>query len=146
MALLTKADLQQRVAELEAALAATPAPAAPAEERRDELCQVLWIQREIFTGQTPTGKTFTKVSAQKGQRQRDGSRTYGQAKNLVAYDNGNGPLATKLAELHAAGEFLLAITAFESTYHTQDGRRCSEWVITSLSPLERTAPVAEPEA
>lgn len=145
MTLMTKADLQQRVIELEAALAATPAPAAPVEERRDELCQVLWISREIYTGQTPTGKTFTRVSAQKGQRRQDGSRAYGQAKNLVAYDNGNGALAAKLAELHAAGEFLLAITAFESTYHAQDGRRCSEWVLTSISPLERTAP-AEPEA
>jgi hypothetical protein len=112
------AELEDRIAELD----------------RTELSTTLWVNDRITNDRTKSGSPLVKFSAQKSVKTQDGARVYGQYHNFVAY----GDMAELFAELNAAGEKLLRITAFESPW--SNGARKSDWVVTGLTPFERPEP------
>jgi hypothetical protein len=112
------AELEDRIAELD----------------RTELSTTLWVNDRITNDRTKSGSPSVKFSAQKSVKTDGGGRVYGQYHNFVAY----GDMAELFAELNAAGEKLLRITAFESPW--SNGARKSDWVVTSLTPFERPEP------
>ncbi len=125
--------LEARVAELEAQVT---------EIQSCELRTTCWVNDRITTDTTRSGKAVVKFTGQKSVKNADGSRVYGQYHGFVAY----GDMADRFAELTAAGEKLMTITAFESPW--SNGARRSDWVVTSITPFVRpeaaTAPASEP--
>lgn len=150
-ATLTKAEIlaqleaaQARVSELEAAQAP--------EERRDQLVQRVWLQRQApsnvegrpaVRGYTREGDLWLTFGAQYASRDtQSGQRYYGAFKNLVAF----GDIAEAAQAIFESGDRLVEIRAYERPVrHDGPGARRSEWVLTSIQPL-RTAPAQAPEA
>lgn len=145
--------------EMEARLQAALSRIAELEEqqlRKDQLDQVLWLQRNAPNGKrqgvTPKGTPFISFGAQYGSLdKRSGTRVFGAWKNFTAY----GPLAEAITEFFTTEDRLARITAYERPWHGQlagaDGpitTRNSEWVVVSFEPIARldTPPVREPEA
>lgn len=147
---LTKAALEQqlaaaleRVSSLELELTNLHQEAA-APERRDHLEQVMWLQREAPAdrdrGFTREGSLWLRCGAQYAAVDRQsGRRSFGAYKNLVAY----GEVARALDEVFATETRLVAVTAYERPWtSSQEGPRRSDWVVTSVTPIARTAPAA----
>lgn len=147
---ITKAQLetqlqaaQARIAELEQA--ATP---APAEERRDQLEQVVWLQREAPSFEKKTlryaadGETLLmRVGYQYSSlNKRTGQRQYGERRWLTVI----GDTAESLRHLMETSDTrLVRIGAYESPQPpAEDGTRRSEWVLARFEPMPRTAPAA----
>lgn len=161
MPVATKASLQAELLAAQAELAALRGKFAALSEqqespRTDELNQTLWLL-PIRDGQGQrvnpnTGKVSFRFSAQVGKYdKRLAKYLYGATKNFVAYNNGNGDLATAIADIYESVERRVAITAFESPWADSSFR--SDWTVTSLSVLHRnTTPttshqeVTNPEA
>jgi hypothetical protein len=127
------AALQDRIDQLEAALAATGAD----DTQRDELSQTLWIGDRYTPGKTRAGKPKVNFSAQKSVTDQGGQRHYGPYRSFVAY----GDLATTAIGILQGDDHLVDITAFESPW--TDRSRRSDWVITSIAVRPRKE--AEPE-
>jgi len=128
-ATITKATLtsdlevaEARISELEATIE---------QLQQMEVRTTVWINDRVTTDTTRSGKTVVKFSGQKSVKTQDGGRVYGAYWNFVAY----GDMADRFAELAAAGEKLVTITAFESPW--TNGARKSDFVVLSLTPFER---------
>ncbi len=124
-------ELEARIIELEARIE---------DLQRVELSTTVWINDRITSDTTRGGDPLVKFSGQKSVKAADSGRVYGQYHNFVAYRD----MADTFNQLHAAGEKLVTITAFESPW--SNGARRSDWVVTSITPFVRpeAAPASEP--
>lgn len=137
MAISATASAKATITELEATISELQATIA--EQQSCELRTTMWVNDRIVCDTTKAGKAIVKFSAQKSVKTADGGRVYGAYMNFVCY----GEMADRFHELAAAGEKLIAITAFESPW--TNGARKSDWVVLSLTPFARpeAAPAAE---
>lgn len=118
-------------------LASAAMPQGEAPEREPELRQRLWLNDRYTAGFTRTsGNSFVRFTAQKSSRRQDNSRIYGEYRNFVAY----GEMTAHVLEILSGQDRLVDIEAWESPY--LDGSRKSRWVITAITPVERTEPAA----
>jgi hypothetical protein len=112
---------------------------------RVQLRQVLWLNGDEprRQGHTAGDDLWVACSAQYATRRQGATRRdYGAYKDLIAY----GEQAQALIDAYADGNHLVAITAYERPARPQEGekRRFSDWVVTSVAPLERPQAPAEP--
>lgn len=153
MATATKAELEQQLAELQAALASSQARItdleaqleAAAPGRRDQLEQVLWLQKKAPTEirYTQDGSPVIRIGGQYAAVNREtGRRLYGPMKFFTAI----GENAKALLEIFETDTRLVRIGAYERPQiPAEDGTRRSEWVIASVSAIpavQSQAPVA----
>jgi hypothetical protein len=136
--IVTKATLSSDLEAAEARIAELEARLETAE--RAEVNTTVWVNDRVTSDLTRSGKLVLKFSGQKSAKLQDGSRVYGAYWNFVAY----GELAERFQELNAASEKLLRITAFESPW--TNGARKSDFVVTSLTPFERSEPASAGDA
>lgn len=152
MATITKADLESQVTELQQALAAaqqrvddlTAQLEATAPERRDQLEQVVWLQRNAPGEQqrryTREGGLILSFGAQYAALDKQsGQRLFGPMRWFTAF----GDLAIEIDQVFKGDTRLARIGAYERPQlPAQDGTRRSEWVVahfTAMPPLERPA-------
>lgn len=152
MATITKADLEAQVAELQQALAAsqqqvddlTAQLETTAPERRDQLEQVVWLQRTAPGDRqrryTREGGLILSFGAQYAALDKQsGKRLFGPMRWFTAY----GDLATEIDQIFAGDTRLARIGAYERPQPpAEDGTRRSEWIVahfTAMPPLERPA-------
>lgn len=167
MATITKADLEAQVQELQSSLSAYESLQSELQQalarieeleqqetpRNNDLCQVVWLQRNAPQGDargfTQGGKKFIKFGAQYSSLdERSGERMYGAWKNFRAY----GELAEQIAEFFTGTDRLVRIEAFERPWRgrppagSQYPTCNTEWVATGFSPMPRVdAPATTPQ-
>jgi hypothetical protein len=160
---ITKAQLEAQVTELQEALAAAQArttdleqqlesQAAEAQEpeRRDQLQQVVWLQREAPSFERNTmrwsadGETLImRLGVQYATiDRRSGQRLFGERKWLTAI----GDIAEAVRNLYETSDTrLVRIGAYERPQPpAQDGTRRSEWILASFEPMPRLDAPAQP--
>jgi hypothetical protein len=176
MATITKTQLEARVAELQAALAIAQgrnndleqqleaqASQSQEPERRDQLEQIVWIQRDCpsFDNETlrwsADGETLVmRLAVQYSSLDRKtGRRVYGARKWFTVI----GDLAERVRDHYANSDVRLArIGAYERPVPPRNGdnERRSEWLLSAFEPMPRldapaqpvqaaaSAPIAEP--
>lgn len=133
----TKTDLLAEIDRLNAALAATPA-AEVSETYGNRLVQILWISDRYEIGKTQGGGLKVSFTGQVSAKNQDAIRVYGAYKNLIAY----GEQADAAKAILEGEDRLVEIQAFEKPWSNNAKR--SDWVILSISPVERTQPAAAP--
>lgn len=156
MATATKAELEQQLAELQAALASSQERINSLETqleaatpgRRDQLEQVLWLQKKApdQIRYTQAGEPVIRVGGQYAALDREtGKRLYGPMKFFTAI----GENAKALLDIFGGDTRLVRIGAYERPQlPAEDGTRRSEWVIASVSAIpavqsrQSQAPVA----
>jgi hypothetical protein len=152
---ITKAQLETTVAELQAALAdaeqrvidlqqQAEAPSQDSPERRNQLEQTVWIQREAPSHERGTmkwsadGETLIiRVAAQYATLdRRSGQRLFGERRWYTAF----GVMAEQILDLYRDSDTrLVRIGAYERPQApAQDGTRRSEWILASFEPMPRT--------
>lgn len=160
MATITKAALETQIEELQAALAAAEQRAADLQqqievtgdepERRDQLEQVVWLQREAPSFERRTlrwsadGETLImRVAFQySAVDRRTGERQYGERRWLTVI----GETAEQLRDLMEGSDTrLVKIGAYERPQQpAEDGTRRSEWVLARFQPMPRLDRPATP--
>ena len=162
MTTITKAQLEAQAAELQQALAAAQArideleaqldaqAGADPDERRDQLQQTVWLQREAPSFErknlrwSADGQTLLmRIGAQYATLdRRSGQRLYGERRWFTAI----GEVAEQLRDLYASSDSrLVRIGAYERPQPpAADGTRRSEWILASVEPLARTPQVPAP--
>lgn len=145
MAVATKASLQAELLAAQAELAALRGKFTALSEqqeapRSDELSQTLWLL-PLRDGQGQrinpnTGKVSFRFSGQYAKYdKRLAKYCYGATKNFVAYNNGNGDLATTIADIYESVERRVTLSAFESPW----GDFRSDWTVTSITLIPRNS-------
>jgi hypothetical protein len=163
MATVTKTQLEARVAELLAALAVAQgrnndleqqleaqASEAQEPERRDQLQQVVWLQREAPSFERKTmrwsadGETLVlRLGVQYATIDRkSGQRLFGERRWLTAI----GDTAEAVRNLYETSDTrLVRIGAYERPQPpAKDGTRRSEWILSRFEPLPRLDAPAQP--
>ena len=162
MTTITKAQLEAQATELQQALTAAQARIdelqqqlgaqadADPEERRNQLEQTVWLQREAPSFERNTmrwsadGQTLLmRIGAQYATLDRkSGQRLYGERRWFTAI----GEVAEQLRDLYASSDSrLVRIGAYERPQPpAADGTRRSEWILASVEPLARTPQALAP--
>ena len=164
MTTITKAQLEARVAELQAALAAAQARTTDLEqqleaqaseaqepERRDQLEQIVWIQRNCPSFENETmrwsadGETLImRLATQYSSLDRKtGRRVYGARKWVTVI----GELAERVRDHYSGSDVrLVRIGAYERPVPPRNGdnERRSEWILSRFEPMPRLDAPAQP--
>jgi hypothetical protein len=165
MATVTKTQLEARVAELQAALAVAQgrnndleqkleaqASQAQEPERRDQLEQIVWIQRDCPSFENGTmrwshsGETLIMSLATQYSSldRKTGQRIYGARKWFTVI----GELAERVRDHYDSGSDvrLARIGAYERPIAPSPGsnERRSEWILSTFEPLPRLDVPARP--
>jgi hypothetical protein len=163
MANTTKSQLEAQVTELQQALAAAQARTTDLEqqldalaaeaqepERRDQLEQVVWIQRDCPSFENNTmrwsadGNTLLlRLGVQYATVDRkSGKRLFGERRWLTAI----GATAEQVRDLYATSDTRLCrIGAYERPQEpAEDGTRRSEWILSRFEPMPRLDAPAQP--
>jgi hypothetical protein len=160
---VTKTQLEARVAELQAALAVAQGrnndleqqleaqtSEAQEPERRDQLEQIVWIQRDCpsFSNETmrwsADGETLImRLATQYSSLDRKtGKRVYGARKWVTVI----GELAERIRDHYETSDVrLVRIGAYERPLKpAEDGTRRSEWILSRFEPMPRLDAPAQP--
>jgi hypothetical protein len=165
MPTITKTQLEARVAELQAALAVAQgrnndleqqleaqASQAQEPERRDQLEQIVWIQRDCPSFENETmrwsrdGETLIMSLATQYSSldRKTGQRIYGARKWFTVI----GELAERVRDHYDSGSDvrLARVGAYERPIAPKPGsnERRSEWILSTFEPLPRLDAPAQP--
>ena len=101
---------------------------APAEERVEynQLISTGWVSDTYEMKPTRAGQPRILVEMQ--YKSREGF--YGAVKHLSL----PARLVADFVALHDEGHRIFRIDAFETTFHTAAGKRCSEWQVMEITP------------
>ena len=111
----------------------TTTPVAPettetevVKEETNRLISTGWVDNTYEMKPTKAGQPRILVNMQ--YKSKEGF--YGATKRLAL----PARLVADFVALHAEGHRLFRIDAFEKTFHTQAGKRCSEWQVLEICP------------